>query len=429
MKVPKIAFAVSCAAALCWFAPQLRADVTLRYKSDLQMAPYLPAEAREQAEKALSSQLGNQSLQMKAGKAVTKRGRISSVVDFAKNEVTFLDDEHKTVASIPVSELPARMKAAMPPMTEETKRAMAAIKTSVDSKKTGRTDTILGIQADEREVTLSMAMPSPPGAAEPLPAMRMVMQIWTAKPEEAGRVPAIRELEGFQRSATYFMNPSAMIEKILANFPGMEDMLSKTLNQQRAGEVMLRMHMEQFLPFPPAVLQAMAAKASPGVTIDPNAPMMRMNYEVAEISTAPVDDSVFEIPAGYAQIGADEMLKGMMKPPQNPKPASTPGPVHKVGGGVSAPSLIHKVEPQYTEEARHANVEGTIVLDVVVAADGTPRDLKIVRSLRPDLDQKAMEAVRQWRFQPGQKEGKPVAVAARIEVNFRLLDNPPVPQN
>ena len=97
------------------------------------------------------------------------------------------------------------------------------------------------------------------------------------------------------------------------------------------------------------------------------------------------------------------------------------GGVYRIGGGVSPPQLILKVEPEYSEEARKAKFQGTVVLMVVVDEKGNPRDLKVIRPLGLGLDQKAIEAVEKWKFRPGMKDGKAVAVQATIEVNFRLL--------
>ncbi len=97
------------------------------------------------------------------------------------------------------------------------------------------------------------------------------------------------------------------------------------------------------------------------------------------------------------------------------------GGAYRIGGGVSAPQLLLKVEPEYSEEARKAKYQGTVVLAVVVDENGRARDLRIVRPLGLGLDEKAIEAVQKWKFRPGQLNGKAVAVAATIEVNFRLL--------
>ncbi len=97
------------------------------------------------------------------------------------------------------------------------------------------------------------------------------------------------------------------------------------------------------------------------------------------------------------------------------------GGVYRIGGGVSAPTLLYKVEPEYSEEARKAKHQGTVVLYIVVDDKGTPQKLRVIRPIGLGLDEKAIEAVQKWRFKPGLKDGRPVSVAATIEVNFRLL--------
>jgi periplasmic protein TonB len=97
------------------------------------------------------------------------------------------------------------------------------------------------------------------------------------------------------------------------------------------------------------------------------------------------------------------------------------GGVYRIGGGVSQPSLLFKIEPEYSEEARKAKYQGTVTLSVIVDENGKPRDVRVIRALGLGLDEKAIEAVQKWRFKPAQKDGKPVAVIATIEVNFRLL--------
>jgi len=97
------------------------------------------------------------------------------------------------------------------------------------------------------------------------------------------------------------------------------------------------------------------------------------------------------------------------------------GGVFRVGGGVSAPVVLYKVDPEYSEEARKAKYSGTVVLQLVVDPTGKARDIRVVRSLGLGLDEKAIEAVNKWKFRPGVKNGQPVSVQATIEVNFRLL--------
>ena len=96
------------------------------------------------------------------------------------------------------------------------------------------------------------------------------------------------------------------------------------------------------------------------------------------------------------------------------------GGVFRVGGGVSAPKAIYAPDPEYSEEARKAKYQGQCVLSLIVGPDGKPRDVKVARSLGLGLDEKAIEAVNQWKFEPAQKDGKPVSVQISVEVSFRL---------
>jgi TonB family protein len=92
--------------------------------------------------------------------------------------------------------------------------------------------------------------------------------------------------------------------------------------------------------------------------------------------------------------------------------------VYRVGGGVSAPSIVSARPPDYTDEASRAHKQGKVVLSLIVDPTGRARNLRVVSPLGYGLDDKAIEAVRQWRFQPGIKDGKPVYVQLNIEVEF-----------
>jgi TonB family protein len=79
------------------------------------------------------------------------------------------------------------------------------------------------------------------------------------------------------------------------------------------------------------------------------------------------------------------------------------------------------VDPEFSEEARKAKYQGTVVLTIEVGADGKPHGIRIVSGLGLGLDEKAIEAVSQWKFKPAMRNGRPVPAPATIEVNFRLL--------
>jgi protein TonB len=83
--------------------------------------------------------------------------------------------------------------------------------------------------------------------------------------------------------------------------------------------------------------------------------------------------------------------------------------------------LAYKLEPAYSEEARAEKLAGIVLVYVEVGADGRAHNIRIAKGLGLGLDEKAAEAISQWQFKPGTKDGRPVTVAATIEVNFRLM--------
>lgn len=103
------------------------------------------------------------------------------------------------------------------------------------------------------------------------------------------------------------------------------------------------------------------------------------------------------------------------------KPTASANGPFRVGGNVTPPKVLSKVEPGYSEEARLAALQGTVVLSMVIGEDGMAHDIAVTRSLGMELDDRAITAVSQWKFVPGTRDGQPVPVIATIEVNFRLL--------
>jgi periplasmic protein TonB len=96
--------------------------------------------------------------------------------------------------------------------------------------------------------------------------------------------------------------------------------------------------------------------------------------------------------------------------------------VFQPGNGVSIPTVVSQVKPDYTPEAKAARIEGTVMLETVVLSDGSVGDVTVARSLDAalGLDQQAVKAMKQWTFNPGMKDGKTVAVRVRVEMTFTL---------
>lgn len=97
------------------------------------------------------------------------------------------------------------------------------------------------------------------------------------------------------------------------------------------------------------------------------------------------------------------------------------GGLRALTGASTAPIVLFQVEPEFSEEARKAKLQGVVMLYGEVDTNGRLRNIRVTRALGLGLEEKAIEAVKQWRFRPGYRDGKPVVAAASIEVNFHLL--------
>ncbi len=115
--------------------------------------------------------------------------------------------------------------------------------------------------------------------------------------------------------------------------------------------------------------------------------------------------------------------QGVWGPPTS-GPGTGAGP-YSIGGDVSGPIAIYKPEPMYSEEARKAKYQGTVVLWIVVGADGSVSNVRVVKPLGLGLDEKAVETVRTWKFKPCMRNSKPVPCNVSVEVGFHLTGPPP----
>lgn len=103
-----------------------------------------------------------------------------------------------------------------------------------------------------------------------------------------------------------------------------------------------------------------------------------------------------------------------------PAQTDTSDPVYEIGNGVIAPRPVSVPDPEYTDKARKKKINGTVVVAMIVTAEGKVRDVKVTKSLDKELDKQALVAVSRWRFEPATKAGEPVSVHLSAEVSFRL---------
>jgi TonB family protein len=104
-----------------------------------------------------------------------------------------------------------------------------------------------------------------------------------------------------------------------------------------------------------------------------------------------------------------------------PTPGQQDDTIYKPGNGVSLPKLVTDVRPQYTADALRRRVTGAVLLQCVVDREGVPTNIEVVQSLDESLDEAALKALQQWRFEPGKKDGKAVLVQIDVKMAFTMV--------
>jgi TonB family protein len=203
------------------------------------------------------------------------------------------------------------------------------------------------------------------------------------------------------------MDPVAALQKIFAGMPGFGQALSTMVEGSGKGGLVLKTHVEMYMP----VLAALSSG-----NFDPNAAVMEATSEIVELSTAPVDEAIFQLPADYTSASVGDILKSLTAPTATA--AETPQRI-RVGGNVQANNLVKKVTPVYPALAKQAGVEGTVRFTVIIDREGNVGNLQLV-SGHPLLVEAAQEAVRQWQYKPTLLNGQPVEVVTQVDVNFTL---------
>ncbi len=326
--------------------PAVRADVTIHYKNDLKLGRGAPPPVAQAVSNQMKSFLSDAKvIQIKQTKGYSTMGPFASLVDFAKQQITLIDPAHKQFTTVYLKDYADEVLAAMqaadtPSMPPEAQKILDAMKTSFSSRKTGRTDTILGVQVEETELTLAIEMPPPGGASPtagatqasaPIPMMRMVIQLWTATAPEIQRIPALQEFVSAHMESSaesLIMIPGGSMQKLLSSLPGGRGFTEVLEELSKSKSVTLKTHAEFYTP---ALAQAFQAMQNQGEDLpkgfDPNAPIMEMSMEATDISTAPIDDAVFQVPRDYHVVLVPEFLKSISAAPkasESPMPAEPP---------------------------------------------------------------------------------------------------------
>jgi hypothetical protein len=290
------------------------ADVTLRYKSEMKPNPGLPAQMLEQMAKGIRASIAPETvLQIKGEKGYSTVGAFRSIVDMKAKRVTVMDPEKQQYGTGDIQQLTEEMGKLFSDLPAEVRAAMGAMKIASDSRVTGRTETIQGVEAEEREANVSIEGPPVPNMP-PGPMIRMTMKFWTAKAGQEAKNAALKELLDHRLWEYETMSPASMLDSMFRNMPGMGDGMAKLVQDlQSANSVVLRTSASMWMPAVMEMMKQLPTDKNPfGDKFDAAAPMFELRNEVVAISTAAIPDSVFQVPEGYKAVPIGDIVKSVM---------------------------------------------------------------------------------------------------------------------
>ena len=239
-------------------------------------------------------------LRIKGKRSVSSSGALLVVTDQEKGTITLLDPKGKRYATCSIDEYGDKLKAAMPEIPPQAKQMLESLKVDVKTDKTGKTDTIKGIKAEEMLVTVNIGMEGPMAAAM---AMKMEMHMWAATKEELERVPALKEVASYMKAQAAGTDAASMASKMFGQLPGFGEKLKQPIADMMnaSSNAVLRMQMKMIMPGSAKMMGAQ----------NPEEPLTEITTDVAELSSDVIPDSAFQVPAGYEKAELDDLMQLM----------------------------------------------------------------------------------------------------------------------
>jgi hypothetical protein len=236
-------------------APALRADVTIRYKTDFKTGTMLPPNVQKAPLPPVVT------VQIKGDKGYSNAAFSASLIDFTKQEVTIIDAAHKLFATVAIKDYWGELSSAVPTMPAippAAQKIVDSIHGDFSCRMTGRKDTVVSVQVEEKECTLSISLPIPEGlpvpqgmfaAGQPVTIIKLVMQRWSATESEALRVPALGELMTYSSSSAQLLNPAAVMQQVLSKLPFVGQSFAPMMEEfSKNPAATMRSHTEIYVP-------------------------------------------------------------------------------------------------------------------------------------------------------------------------------------
>jgi len=319
----------------------LYADVTMRMGFDLKVNLTLPTPMPQLPFNEMVTRI-------KGDRAYVTMGPVNAITDLSTGKIMLLDPKARLYASLAMADYLAKAGGAtgrnMQGMPEEAKQILANIKFDSESRDTGRTDRIQGIEAFEREVAIHVSIPVPiPGQENGL-QLNLKLQIWKPTAAEFQRVPQLRELAAYNDRNKGVGDPATVIRQMFGSVPGIGDRLSKVVEEMTAGgNAVLGMHLGLFVPGLAKLAEQAGAKGALPTLPPDDQPLAEVTLNLKEFSASPVKDELFVIPAGFKEAPVEDILKALTTALTGGKPEPAPAPAPKKN------ELNLRVEPSGTD--------------------------------------------------------------------------------
>jgi hypothetical protein len=282
-------------------ASAAHADVTMRSKMDYRLGSFVPPAAAEMMKKQMEDTAASGvTTQVKGTHSLTSSGQFLILMDQDKGTVTMVDPKGKRYATVPLDGYAESLKGAMPTLPPEARQMLDNMKIDVKTDKTGQTATIKGIKAEEMLITITMDMPGPMAA---MGSMKMEMHLWPAVKEELGRVPALKEIADYMSSKAAGVNMASTFSKMFSALPGLGEKLKGPIEEmmKASSQAVLRTEIKMIMP---------GSSKMMGAT-NPDEPLTVITTEVAELTSDPIPDSVFQVPADYQSAPVEDLVRSM----------------------------------------------------------------------------------------------------------------------
>jgi hypothetical protein len=322
-----------CAAMLLLVAPVSHADGSLRFTASFKVGAMIPPALLQQSGKPMPTiQPIVSVVRVQGNKEYAGQELHPVIYDFSTQQVTVLDPAGKHYATVNTSDyLPQLATAfpAIPALPPQAKAILQTMKAVFSSQKTGRKDTVLGVPVSESIWTLSLELPAsglplPGGAASPngtIVIAKVVAHAWNANRADVANNAALSEVMAHRASAlTGLYNPESFL-KILSDYPGIHDPLAAVVGGYvNNPPVTLKIEAEIYMPIMAQIAPMMAAQGKLPPDFNPNAPLGEVDVVADQLSDAPIDPAVFQVPGDYTSMPLPDIIKAIAKTTTSRRP-------------------------------------------------------------------------------------------------------------